>query len=1364
MTTSFLNNCIWLAASRGTASFVVGTAYGTGYKPSQCLTPAVTNGATYHYFAQNVVDGEHEEGTGTYNTTTGVLTRTTIRNSSNGGLTVNFSSAPVVYMGGPCATDAPFEGITDVAHGGTGVALLTAFAVLVGGITSTSPVQSVASVGTAYQVLTSNGAGALPSMQNVSSVITNRLGPIYFAVDYASVNAAITAIGSTQATLVVSGTQTLGAGTPTIPVTCALAIYDGGVIAKGSATSFTINGPFQAPLAQCFSGFAASEVTFGWNAVASAEWWGVTKNGSTDDYAALNSARRSISNGYVQLEAGSYAISATYAETRTSVGLRGRGRKVSTIVALGATIDAVSFTGTSGHNLEGTVAQDFSITRSTTPTGGAGLTLQFLASPIVKNISVMDSLVGYSLLAFQNGLLENAVASCSASFSNFIGVNLDGGGGGNISSVLRLVNVDGSSITTGAARNSSIGFKLYGANINDLTFDRCEGAALGTEFSIDGSTATGGSAAQDITIKNFMADSASVSCITVVSMPAPSQLTIIGGWLKSTGTAAISLITVHACLGSIYIGGGLQLFADGSASTTGIILEAASKGVTIDGVLMDELVAPIVFDGSGGAITDCSILNNVITNTVTKPATTMVSLATVQRITFSNNKLRGYATTGLSVTGTSSAVTGSSNTIDATHITTPVSSNATSGFFENAGALSGVVSLTNTASVGIMVPATVTGGAKGVGTINASNLYVEGNAVFTSATTVGVANGGTGITSYAAIGAMIYSAGTTSMAALAAVAAGSVLASAGVNTAPAWSATPALTSLALGGATIGSDALAITGTGTISSLWTAANLRLSTGNIYPSSNSTTALGIAQADGTTKLVTFDTSNKRVGINKTPGAFDLDVNGAVNFASTLAVTGAVTLTSTVNKVTITTPATAATLTLADNSTLATAGSLSLPITIQGDIWYGSAAGTLLALPKNASATRYLSNTGATNNPAWAQIDLSNGVTGLLPYANFTNVAGLSVVGRSASSSGVSADVTGTADQVLRIAAAGASLGFGSIDLSKSAAVGTSILPGANGGTGIAFFAVSGPATSLKTFTFPNASATVLTDNAAVTVAQGGTGVATFTTNGVLYGNSTTSILVTAQGGANTILVANSGAPSWTATPTINTSVTVPSVIGGTAAGSSLTVKSTSGVGTSDTILFLTGNSVEAARFTTGGLMMINATAAVYNERLLVADGTGTNVTATFKNTNSSLSCLNCWNSATSGDNAFILFAVDAGATTRGSITFNRGGTLTAYNTTSDARLKTHIRDAGSALDRIDAIKVRSFVWKENGLETLHGAVAQELLAVAPEAVTVGGDDPHRQPWQIDPSKLVMLLVKAVQELKAKITVLEARPATA
>lgn len=56
-----------------------------------------------------------------------------------------------------------------VPQGGTGLATATAYAVLVGGTTTVNPFQSVASVGTTGQVLTSNGAGAKPSFQAVSA-------------------------------------------------------------------------------------------------------------------------------------------------------------------------------------------------------------------------------------------------------------------------------------------------------------------------------------------------------------------------------------------------------------------------------------------------------------------------------------------------------------------------------------------------------------------------------------------------------------------------------------------------------------------------------------------------------------------------------------------------------------------------------------------------------------------------------------------------------------------------------------------------------------------------------------------------------------------------------------------------------------------------------------------------------------------------------------------------------------------------------------------------------------------------------------------------------------------------------------------
>lgn len=63
------------------------------------------------------------------------------------------------------------------------------------------------------------------------------------------------------------------------------------------------------------------------------------------------------------------------------------------------------------------------------------------------------------------------------------------------------------------------------------------------------------------------------------------------------------------------------------------------------------------------------------------------------------------------------------------------------------------------------------------------------------------------------------------------------------------------------------------------------------------------------------------------------------------------------------------------------LATTGGAVIPSIAQGDLLYGLSSNTLTTLTKDTNATRYLSNTGTSNAPAWAQVDLSTGVTGNL-----------------------------------------------------------------------------------------------------------------------------------------------------------------------------------------------------------------------------------------------------------------------------------------------------------------------------------------------------------------------------------------------
>lgn len=76
------------------------------------------------------------------------------------------SGVPVISQG---ASSDPTFGTAVVAGGGTGLTSATAYAVLCGGTTSTGNFQSIAGVGTSGQVLTSNGAGALPTFQAAAS-------------------------------------------------------------------------------------------------------------------------------------------------------------------------------------------------------------------------------------------------------------------------------------------------------------------------------------------------------------------------------------------------------------------------------------------------------------------------------------------------------------------------------------------------------------------------------------------------------------------------------------------------------------------------------------------------------------------------------------------------------------------------------------------------------------------------------------------------------------------------------------------------------------------------------------------------------------------------------------------------------------------------------------------------------------------------------------------------------------------------------------------------------------------------------------------------------------------------------------------
>lgn len=121
--------------------------------------------------------------------------------------------------------------------------------------------------------------------------------------------------------------------------------------------------------------------------------------------------------------------------------------------------------------------------------------------------------------------------------------------------------------------------------------------------------------------------------------------------------------------------------------------------------------------------------------------------------------------------------------------------------------------------------------------------------------------------------------------------------------------------------------------------------------------------------------------------------------------------------------------------------------------------------------------------------------------------------------------------------------------------------------------------------------------------------------------------------------------------------------------------------------------------------------------------------------------------------------------------GSITRNGSASGVLYNTTSDYRLKDDHGLITDALERIRALRARRVVWRDDPTQAeVDGFFAHEVAEVVPDAVTGDKDAVaevddegagHRAgeivPQQLDPSRLIPLLVAAVQELAAELALL-------
>jgi len=189
-----------LLASSASTTNVQTISFGTtGLTPSTATSGAVTvagtlavaNGGTgITSFGTGVATalGQNVSGSGSIALTTSPVFTTPNLGTPSAGtltsctglpLTTGITGTLAIGNGGTGSTSTTYCSLTTnvtgtlpVANGGTGVASATAYALLAGGTTTTGAFQSIASVGTSGQVLTSNGAGALPTFQTASGGVT----------------------------------------------------------------------------------------------------------------------------------------------------------------------------------------------------------------------------------------------------------------------------------------------------------------------------------------------------------------------------------------------------------------------------------------------------------------------------------------------------------------------------------------------------------------------------------------------------------------------------------------------------------------------------------------------------------------------------------------------------------------------------------------------------------------------------------------------------------------------------------------------------------------------------------------------------------------------------------------------------------------------------------------------------------------------------------------------------------------------------------------------------------------------------------------------------------------------------------------
>ena len=296
-----------------------------------------------------------------------------------------------------------------------------------------------------------------------------------------------------------------------------------------------------------------------------------------------------------------------------------------------------------------------------------------------------------------------------------------------------------------------------------------------------------------------------------------------------------------------------------------------------------------------------------------------------------------------------------------------------------------------------------------------------------------------------------------------------------------------------------------------------------------------------------------------------------------------------------------------------------------------------------------------------------------------------------------------------------------------------------------------------------------------SATLAIASGGTNsTATPTAGGAGYGTGTAHAYTAAGTAGQVFTSAGAGAPSW-ATPSPGTTIsggttglTPASATSGTVTLGGTLVASNGGTGVATLTGLVYGNGTAAMSAATAAQVVgvIGATAVTNATNSTACSGLAASATLCNGNYNTTNAQNNgtdgWWRSTGSAGWYSTSFGVGIYATETTNVrTYNGANFIAAGNVTaySDIRLKENVKTIPNALEKVQAIRGVTFTRNDmEDTEKVHtGVIAQEVLAVFPEAVMLAREDDF---YTVAYGNMVGLLIEAIKEQQSIITNLSNR----